>query len=1791
MFTKRITLLGIAFALLFSCKDGQKDLIEIIETNFSEEVPQGFTFEFTFNKNIVSDTALNNWIDEPIFNFDPVIDGKYYWKYPNVLAFSPTSYLNPATEYTAKLLDASFQTQEEIKKHEFIFHTPWLKLERAENYWDTRNGNGNAELHGIVHFNYEVDVEMLKNKMSVLFDGKKQKLEFISSGQSKSISYVMPSVGLEDKDREGLIEIDKSLSPAVGGSAFSENQEMGISVDSPFKLVITDILANHDGVHGNISIATSQNVNTSDIKSYIEVTPSITYEVVSGNNSFSIRSTAFDINNKYTIHIKSGLKGLLGGVLKMDEQRDILFGELEPSIKFHDRKNLYLSAQGNRNIEMSIINVNEIKMEIFKVYENNLLDYLRGGGYYPSTYYDERYRGDQTHIGQKGDLVYDETIKTTALPIKGNRRLLNFKFKDKIKNYDGLYLLKISSTENRWLNASKMVALSDLGLIVKQGKESVSVFVNSIKTAKAISGVELTVIGKNNQKVTSQKTDANGVAVIPLSEKEIYGFTPELITARYKEDYNFIKYSRTQIDQSRFDIGGMRWNESGWMAYIYQERDLYRPSEKAHLSAIVRDFKWNTPEPVPVIIKVYSPDGKEYKTIKKTLDKEGALESSIDFPVDALTGTYSLNLLTSNEVHLQSAYIKVEEFVPDRIKVKTNLNKEEYQPGDSIQLDVIAENMFGPPASNRNYEVQMNLSRSYFSSPDYPDYNFSLSNHNTGFDYKLEKGKTDNEGKGSAVFEIPEIYDNMGKLHASLNTTVFDETGRPVNRVNQSTVFTQDVFFGIKTGSYYRKVNHENSVFIVGVDKEGKLKKGSKAEVQLIRHEYRTVLSKSGRYFRYRSQHEEKILDTKEIVINSSQSEYKFTPEISGRYEVRVSIPGSSIYCSRSFYCYGYGRTTNNSFRVNNEGKIDIITDKDQYYIGEKAKILMKTPFSGKVLVTVESGDVIKHFYQETDKKALSFDLELNQSHLPNVYITATLFRAHEESELPLTVAHGFVPIKVDDKKRDIPLSISAVEKSRSKTKQKIEVTGAPNSQVTVAVVDEGILQISGFQTPNPYKYFYQKRALEVSSYNIYPFLFPEVTFSNGKPGGGAGIMKKRVNPMTNKRFELVSFWSGIIKTDENGKAEFEIDIPQFSGELRIMAVDYRGNKFGSAEKSMKVADPIVISPGIPRFLSPRDTVDAIFTVTNTTDQNSQLQGTLTLDGPLKLVGETNQNLSIAPNSEQRLKFRIACDPEIGTGSISLKVDALGESFSNKTNISIRPASPLQKRSGSGVVSANKNEDINLETVNFMKQSASRKLILGTSPMIEFRKDLDYLVRYPHGCLEQTVSKAFPQVYLDDILKETMGSDYKESQARRNVQAAIEKLKTMQLYHGGFTYWPGMGNENWWASAYAIHFLVEAKKAGFQVDDQFLNPALDYLNTRLKSKEKVDYWYNDNLNRRIAPKSVAYSLYVLAMAGQPNKSSMNYYKAHRQDLALDSHYLLAAAYRIIGDERSYTEILPGTFVGEIANSVFGGSFHSYVRDEAISLNALLEADPENQQIPNMARHIAEQLKNRRYLNTQERSFSLLALGKISKSVANTNIQGEVICDGKTVANFEGKTMTLNDKDLKSDFVKIKTSGNGNLYYFWETEGIDKKGEYREIDNFLAVRKSFYDRDGNRINKNELKQNDLVVVRISIRALQNNWVDNVAITDILPAGLEIENPRLKDVPGVNWIQDRSYPDYMDIRDDRISYFTSVSGQNRNFYYMARAVSPGIFQMGPVGADAMYNGEYHSYSGGGMLQINE
>jgi hypothetical protein len=1796
------SLLYLCTALLLAACGGSS--VKVVDKNFEKEVSRQQNLLFTFNKDLAQDSLLGKWDTTAYIRFSPAVRGKFKWVSKNELLFSPEVGFQASTRYSAEIQDNKVATKVKISNKKIDFYTPLLTLTSVSPFWSADNA-AKAELHLHLHFNYKVSPQELKNLLNISAEKKNLSFRLLSTNPSRNIEIALQE-NLPNNTKID-VRIEKGLPCGESDYKTTETLQKTCLVPDKNTLEVLSVQNDFDGLDPYVLIITNQALPDNFQENELNISPQpagLSYQ--SHPEGLLIKGN-FVSGENYTLQITKNLQGLAGGTLKENFVQEISFGKLQPQIAFTEKKAMYLTSKGQKNIGIKIVNINKVKVEIYKIYENNLQAFLRENRYNLESEQTYNYylgEGEENDAynpyGDFGTLVSTQEYDVERLPQTTNGiHLLNISTQ-KLQDFKGVYAVLVGSTEQLYQKAFKLVAISDVGLIAKENGDQISVFANSILDAKPLKDVTINVLSSNNQILASQKTDANGFVQFTDFKKKFPDFKIKMITASYENDFTFLDFEKSRVENSRYDLGGLRANQAPYLAFLHLERDLYRPSEQVRFAVIVRNHEWKI-EKMPLKATFLLPNGKEFTTLKGELNENGSWEGSLQLPETALTGTYQMEIYTFNDILLNSAAISVEEFLPDRLKIKQNTDKTTYQVGDKITLTGEALTLYGTPATRRNWQVEFTLRKKPFAPKGYETYNFATLGRNENyFSPQLNEGQTDAEGKFSAEFEIPASYRNQGILEGKLYTTLFDETNRPVYKSTKLEIPTQNVMLGLEYLPAYIDTEQTLNVGVVALDKNGN-STTTQAVLQVVQYDWQNVAERDyNGDIRYVSNKKEKIISEQTLRI-AGKATFPLRVVRSGEYEIRLRNIDAESYISQSFYAYGFGTTDYSSFEINKDGQIDITSDKDRYEVGETAKLLFKTPFEGKILVSIERNHLLEHFYLDTDKKSATFSLKITENYLPNIYISATLIKPLSNSAIPLTSAHGYLPLNVEAKKHKIDVKIEAASSSYSNTKQTIKVkTNESNAEVFVAVVDEGILQIKDFQNPNPYEYFFQKRALEVNAYDVYPRLFPELSAGKSSVGGG-GAYEKKDAPATNslaKRVKLVTFWSGRLTTNSAGEATYSIDIPQFAGSLRIIATAHKGSRFGGAATSMKVADPVVISSAIPRFLSPKDEILLPVTLANTTDKPIQGTAQIAVGKGLSISSESQANVSLAPNTEQQVFFKVKASDFIGNTQIVVSFGTNGKKFEEKTDIAVRSAVPLQKKTGYGTLQAGKEQNISLQSP-FVEATSRAKIVFSTSPIAEFSENLDYLLQYPYGCVEQTISTAFPQLYIAELSRELKAKNvsYKGSltgESRYNVQQAILKLYTMQMYNGALSYWQGTDQENWWATAYAAHFLYEAQRAGYNVSEPFLERIAQYLEKKVKERATERYYFYDEQNNRfsktIISKEIPYTLYVLALMRRGDVATMNYCKANQNMLALDSKYLLAATYLMMGDKASYQSLLPKKFAGERSENAHAGSFYSYIRDEAIALNALLETDKQNPQIPVMAKHLSEQIRNRNYLNTQETAFALLALGKIAKQSQQSQINANITAEGKQIAKFEKDDLVLVENILGKT-LKINASGAGVLYYFWEMQGVPASGKIKEEDSFLKVRRSFYNRAGQELKETEFTQNDLIVVKLSIKTTDGSSVGNVAITDLLPAGLEIENPRLIEQTALPWIKDASTADYVDIRDDKINLFCEANGNEKHFYYLVRAVSVGEFQMGVVSAEAMYAAEYHSYFGASKVIVKQ
>lgn len=1791
--------------------------IRLAGTNFSEEINQSQNLVFTFNKDLVPENQLNRWDSTQYITFEPGVKGKFKWTAPNELIFSPTGGFGAATTYKGHLTQQLLKGVTGEKKYgidneTISFHTPYLQLTETETWWTLAKGDGRPEARLRLIFNYAVNPEQVVKRLKLKLGTHPIDYILLPSSDEKSFTAALKNTGKADNNPIPLsIEIEKGIKAERTTHVSQDDLSVTSSLPSPLQLQVVDIKTGFENNTAFARIITTQEIDVASIDSGFNLNPALDVKTQPTENGFIIRGD-FNETDTYALKIHQTLKGVLGPKLEDEISKDLFFGKMPAGISFANKKALYMTPKGSRNMGVQIVNVPKVQVRIAKLYANNILSYVRNSRYEDYEQVGDEWKpsgsfqySDDTE-SNFSDLIVDKTVETDNLPRAKGISALNIALPDD-NGRKGVYLVSVNSKDEAYLGATKLVSISDIGLIAKQGKDDLWIFAKSIKTNEPLANVEITLVSSNNQSVHTLNTDSDGRAHVDKLSEKAPGFRIAMLTAGNKEDFNYLLLDDTRVETSRFEVEGARDNASGFQAFLYGEREIYRPGETMHFNTVLRSQNWNTASEVPLKIRLVTPNGKEYRTWRKSTNEQGAVETEIALDAAVLTGTYTMEVYNANDVLLASQPVSVEEFMPDRIKVDLGGAAKEYFAGSTVALTATAINLFGPPASNRTYEMESQLKRKGFFAKNFPEYTFDIPAE-TSFEKERRQGITNEKGQATERFGLASGLRDIGILEGKIFVTVFDENGRPVNRVQRFDVFTQSVFYGIRLPNAYTGVNVPVPIEIIGVNGKGNLQK-SLAKVEVVRFEYQTVVEKKNDQLKYTSRKSEKLVYTNLFPLTSGRGSFSYVPTVSGEYEVRIRRPDAEHYSIAHFYAYGYGYTQYSSFEVSNEGRVLMETDHDKYQTGETAKILFKTPFDGKLLVTVERNNVLEQHVLTTEKKAAELKIKIKDEHLPNVYVTATLIRPLDATDMPLTVAHGFIPLLVEDSKRSLPVSITAVEKSRSKTKQTVRIKTAPHAQVTIAVVDEGVLQIKNSKTPDIHGFFYQKKALEVSSHDLYALLFPELNTSGASSFGGDGYdLEKRINPLSNGRTKLVTFWSGILEANGSGDIVYDLNLPQFSGDLRVMAVAYKGNAFGSSSKNIKVADPIVISAGLPRFLSPGDELTIPVNISNTEKKIVNATVSLHANGPFEGSGApVVQKISIQPEKETRAMFSLKALQSIGSGKITISVGAFGETFKQETDITIRPASPLLKTSKSGLIAAGQKGIIDL-TSSFIPSTSQSQVVLSRSPLVQGGgKALATLLGYPFGCLEQTISKAFPQLYFPELTKAMGASVYQVQNGKsdfnpvNNVQLAIRKVESLQLFNGAMTMWPGSTGEDWWATAYAVHFLEEARRAGFEINASTLTKATDYLTAKTRTianKEVIIASTGNGLaygtepssgsqtRKIVARREAIYSLYVLALTGQANRASMNYYKQNPQLLTTDTRYLLAGAFKLIGDTRSFTALLPKNYTFENDSQYFDESYSSPLRNVALVLNTLLETDPDNPQISPIARQLSKALQSASYLNTQESAFVVLALGKVAKNIAGSTATATITENGRTVAEFKGKELKLS-RGILNQKLLVSTAGKGALYWFAQTEGMSAQGSFTEEDQGLRIRRTFLTRDGKAIST--LHQNDLVVVKLTLSSTSGLFIGDVVVTDILPAGFEIENPRITEPRDMPWITKASVPEYLDIRDDRIHFFTSADKHEKSFYYQVRVVSKGTFTAGPAAADAMYQGEYRSYSGGVKLKV--
>lgn len=1758
--------------------------IKLVSMTPSNEISIKSNLSFTFSADVVENGEVGTTTVDELIKFTPPIPGRFRWISKRELKFLPEAPFQPATNYSAEVKPDLVKIKERyLAKRQIVnFSTERFKVNTVSlSFIYPGEQQKGLQLQARLNFNYPVAPVELEKALKIRFQGWGKEIKYNIDPAVNSDTFTVTSEPLypEDNDRKIEINLPKGFRCVGGNVGLASGYNHTAVLGAKRSLSVVEAVPKTDNAKCWISVRCSEPVDAKMAANFIRLKPEIPFKTEVNGEYIVIKSDRFKSGESVSLRLAKGIPSLNGLPLEREYAVGMVFTDLEPSLKFNS-PGRYLSSKGQLNLGLETVNIERVNIEISQIFANNIVAYLNN--------INEDYYAYDSYIGRVGRVVKSSIVNVS----KGKNELVTtaINLGEHLSDFRGIFQVVAYDDEHYWRRDYKYVIITDLGIVGKMGEDELMVWVNSLESLEPKSKAKVSLISRNNQILANAETDNQGIARFKNIKQTVTGFESFIILAELGEDFSFVHLNSGQIALTDFDVRGRRHLVEGYEAFLYFDRDIFRPGDKGNLVTIVRGPNASLPPEFPVKLEIRQPDGQVFKELKSSTGNRGASEFLITIPEYAQTGKYQARLRVAEEV-IGSAVFSVEDFMPERIKVTAKLDRKQYSVGETATIKVEGMNLFGPPASGRRVELKVKLEPVPFSPPAFASYNFGDPEQTFGIkDQELGESKLDNDGLATFEYIFPKGLTPPAKLRSIFHATVIEDGGRAVSSFQVADLHCYDRYIGIRptTADNYCNLNQPYQVNYVVLNQEGKPLEKSELNVEVFRISWNSIYRrKSDGKYEYVSEEERESVYKGKLNAAKGEQSFQYAPKEYGRHVIVIQDANGPSRASLSFYASGWGYSP---WAMENPDKIQLETEHQKYRVGGQAKIQIKAPFSGKALVTVEREKIYEHRIIDLKQNTGVITIPIKEEYQPNVYVTVHLVRSIKSLEKRAPVrAFGTVPLFVDASQHRMEVKLNAPAELRPEREVEVgvNVKGVTDkAYLTLAAVDEGICQLTNYETPNPNDFFYGKRSLSMKSYDLYGMILPEVESTRGRttPGGdedAEGIRKQNLNPVAVQRVKPVSLWSGLIELDRNGQAKVKLNIPQFNGTLRLMAVAMSGDDFGSAQQKVLVRDPIVITPTFPRFVASRDQFIVPVGVFNTTGKAGQFTVSLKTDGPVTISGDRQQTVSLENQEEKQIFFNLKAENSIGKLTFNLQVSGNNQVCKYREELSLRPPLPLTHALASGSVKANQPLTLNSGS-KWLPGTASYQLILAPLPALKFAGGLQYLLSYPHGCAEQTTSKLFPLLYFDNLAEACDSETFKGGNANYYITQGIEKLESMQLRDGSFAYWPGGVYSNPWGSVYAAHFLAEARKAGYTVSDRVYNRMIQYLETVSKNTGRSEHSLQINV----------YALYVLSLAGKPQLSSMAYLKnLYLDNLSGYSRAQLAAAYYYSGDRKTAKELLPETFTPSGVVRESGRNFNSAVRSDAIVLSALADIDPSHPAVYKLIERLSREAEIGYWGTTQENAFALMAMGKVLAQKSEADYQGEVLVDSNRIATFSNaKMLKLEDDRLGKGAVTVKIKGKGECYYFMKSSGIQAEADLAEYDNGLAVRRVYLDRHGNQVDPVKISQGDLIIARLTITTRQDN-LDNIAIVDLLPGGLEIDNPRLANNSNFAWLSEGSAaPDYMDIRDDRMVLFYSFKKAGvYQFHYALRAVTCGDFILPPVKAECMYQPELSSIASSGQITI--
>ena len=1815
-----------------------------IEGYTSGVISKKNTIRIQLTSDVSTAHSINETIKEELFEFSPSVKGKAYWTDERTIEFKPEEDLEPGKLYTVQFHLKQIQ-KVPARFEKFKFNVQVMKPAFVVNDNGLRTQNGSKDLMVLTGEILTADAEdskKIEQLLRIEVSGKSTPVKWQHNEANKTHSYTIEGIkrgstpakltlkwngdalNIKNEDQKD-IEV-----PAVG--VFKILNVRAVQDAEEFVLVqLSEAVAQNQDLKGLIAVSEQEDISYaisgSEVKVYVanklegnytvNINPGITNEwgnrldkSFTANVFFENRLPAVTIHGRGTILPNSigklvlpfeaiNLKAIDVSIIKIYEnnvsqflQSNDLNGEndirkvskplVKATIRLDDDQSLNLQKKNRFSLDID----KYIRTEPGAIYRVHIGFRPEYSLYTCTTATSNEAEEEEEYFNEYADEGSDNAVDDD----------------DEFWNrYDSYYPYGYNWNQrdnpcsksyfNKERFASRNIIATNIGLIAKRGSDNnLIVVANNIITTDPMSGIELEILDYQRQIIAKGKTGGDGIATIELKQK------PYLLIAKKGDEKSYLKLDDgSSLPLSRFDVSGAEV-KNGIKGFIFGERGVWRPGDSLYLSCIIEDKENKLPEDHPVEMELYAPSGQLYKKMVQMNPADGFNVFKTATDASASTGNWNCKVKIGGAVFEKK--LKIETVMPNRLKIDLNFgDNAELGKSSTATGTLSARWLFGATAKNLKARVDASLYKTKTNFPKFETYTFDNPTANfepqskTIFDGALSE-------TGTATIN-PNFQVNTqapGILTANLLIKVFEPGGNfSIDNVSYP-YHSYTHYAGIKIPEGvkpwgYLAAGKNHMLDIVNVDTKGNLKPGTSAvQVEIYKVQWRWWWDDSGDNLSNFSQDEYNKLITKQTLnLSNGKGAYpvKIAAENWGRYLVLVRDIASGHVTGKTFYVDDpYWQRRDNKDDPTAASMLSFTSNKTKYEVGEDVNLSIPSSKGGRALISVESGSkVIKTYWTETQQGQTTFSFKAEKEMTPNVYVNVSLLQPHAQTvnDLPIRM-YGVIPVLIEDKNTLLKPVIKMAGSLRPEQASSITVSEANGKNMTyvIAIVDEGLLDLTRYETPDPHKAFYSKEALGVKSWDVYDFVIGawggglERILTIGGDNEGDSPGKKKAN-----RFPPVVKYMGPFTSNGSGKTHSFI-LPAYMGSVRAMVVAASNGAYGFAEKAVAVKKPLMLLGTIPRVLGPTEQIRIPVTVFAT--ENNIKNVTLSLAGNslLEAVGSNSQTIQFTSAGEQQVFFNARVKSAIGIAKIKLVATSGKETASYEVELDVRNPNPtitsIQEKTlqpGQGLNSI----------LSAIGTGGSSKAVVEISsiPAMNLEKRLQYLIRYPHGCIEQVISAVFPQLVLNQMLDL---NNQQKLNVDVNIRKAIERLKNFQSRDGGFSYWPDNSPADEWGTSYAGHFLLEANERGYNVPSSILQQWRGYQRAKANAwNQTAPVLYGGDLMQ-------AYRLYLLALAKAPELGAMNRLKEYKF-ISPEAKWRLAAAYHLAGQTQVAVQLISRLSTSFTERTNAGITYGSQLRDQAMALETLTIMG-RTAEAERLVKTVAQQLSKENWYSTQTTAYSLIAIAKFcgkNASGKKITIAGNVASQNISINSVAPVSqLPVTFKNGKAN-ITLSNKGSNVLYVRIINQGQPVTGDTMQVvkrPNVLEMNVSFIATNGAVINPATLAQGTDFVAKVTLKNTgQRGSYNQLALSQIFPGGWEILNTRLYNSEGSF---KSSSAEYIDIRDDRVyHYFDINQNETLTYYVQLNAAYPGRFYWPGTYCEAMYDNSISAGVNGKWVEV--